>query len=224
VARSGVFTEGASSEGGPSSCCTLSRSSATPTPPGSDASRAGWRAPGTIVEDQFARRGLRGARGPDRPLSRSPMDGLIGAIRDATPASLRPQEPRAHEPAAHLMPLRLAAQSAIGATRAHQPAADPPLCRPRRAGEGRPVTAPGSSGAGTAPATACSWRLRSCCRPALRRRRSRSHVPEPQRRVRSGARWRAVLGAPRAPRIPRRGQLEAAAARASRRSVAWTPS
>jgi Alcohol dehydrogenase GroES-like domain len=111
---------------------------------------------GPVRPPRAARRAWTG-----QALSRSPMDGLIGAIRDATPASLRPQEPRAHEPAAHLMPLRLAAQSAIGATRAHQPAADPPLCRPRRAGEGRPVTAPGSSGAGTAPATACSWRLRS---------------------------------------------------------------
>jgi hypothetical protein len=38
---------------------------------------------GRIVEDQFARRGLRSARGPDMPLSTSPMDGLIGPIRDA---------------------------------------------------------------------------------------------------------------------------------------------
>ena len=38
---------------------------------------------GRIVEDQFARRGLRGARGADMPLSTSPMDGLIGPIRDA---------------------------------------------------------------------------------------------------------------------------------------------
>ena len=38
---------------------------------------------GRIVEDQFARRGLRGTRGADMPLSTSPMDGLIGPIRDA---------------------------------------------------------------------------------------------------------------------------------------------
>src|SRR5680860_64906 len=38
---------------------------------------------GRIVEDQFARRGLRGARGPITPLSTSPMDGLIHPIRDA---------------------------------------------------------------------------------------------------------------------------------------------
>ncbi len=38
---------------------------------------------GRIVEDQFARRGLRGARGADMPLSTSPMDGLISPIRDA---------------------------------------------------------------------------------------------------------------------------------------------
>ncbi|HYN91585.1 MAG TPA: transposase [Thermoleophilaceae bacterium] len=38
---------------------------------------------GRVVEDQFARRGLRGARGSDMPLSTSPMDGLIGPIRDA---------------------------------------------------------------------------------------------------------------------------------------------
>ena len=38
---------------------------------------------GRIVEDQFARRGLRSARGPDMPLSTSPMDGLIGPIRSA---------------------------------------------------------------------------------------------------------------------------------------------
>lgn len=38
---------------------------------------------GRIVEDQFARRGLPGTRGPDTPLSTSPMDGLIMPIRDA---------------------------------------------------------------------------------------------------------------------------------------------
>ena len=38
---------------------------------------------GRIVEDQFARRGLRSARPVDTPLSTSPMDGLIGPIRDA---------------------------------------------------------------------------------------------------------------------------------------------
>lgn len=38
---------------------------------------------GRIVEDQFARRGLRATRGPDMPLSTSPMDGLIRPIRDA---------------------------------------------------------------------------------------------------------------------------------------------
>ena len=38
---------------------------------------------GRIVEDQFARRGLRSARGAHTPLSTSPMDGLIGPIRDA---------------------------------------------------------------------------------------------------------------------------------------------
>jgi hypothetical protein len=38
---------------------------------------------GRIVEDQFARRGLRSARPADMPLSTSPMDGLIGPIRDA---------------------------------------------------------------------------------------------------------------------------------------------
>jgi hypothetical protein len=38
---------------------------------------------GRIVEDQFARRGLRGTRGSDMPLSTSPMDGLIGPIRNA---------------------------------------------------------------------------------------------------------------------------------------------
>ncbi len=37
---------------------------------------------GRIVEDQFTRRGLRSMRGPDMPLSTSPMDGLIGPIRD----------------------------------------------------------------------------------------------------------------------------------------------
>lgn len=38
---------------------------------------------GQIVTDQFARRGLRSTRGPDMPLSTSPMDGLINPIRDA---------------------------------------------------------------------------------------------------------------------------------------------
>ena len=38
---------------------------------------------GRIVEDQFARRGLRAARGPDMPLLTSPMDGLTGPVRDA---------------------------------------------------------------------------------------------------------------------------------------------
>ena len=38
---------------------------------------------GRIVEDQFARRGLRAARGADTPLSTSPMDGLISPVRDA---------------------------------------------------------------------------------------------------------------------------------------------
>jgi len=38
---------------------------------------------GQIVEDQFARRGLRASRGPDMPLSTSPMDGVIHPIRDA---------------------------------------------------------------------------------------------------------------------------------------------
>ena len=38
---------------------------------------------GKIVEDQFARRGLRASRGPGMPLSTSPMDGLIHPIRDA---------------------------------------------------------------------------------------------------------------------------------------------
>ena len=38
---------------------------------------------GRIVEDQFRRRGLRSLRPIDMPLSTSPMDGLIGPIRDA---------------------------------------------------------------------------------------------------------------------------------------------
>jgi hypothetical protein len=38
---------------------------------------------GRIVEGQFARRGLCGERVRDMPLSTSPMDGLIGPIRDA---------------------------------------------------------------------------------------------------------------------------------------------
>jgi hypothetical protein len=38
---------------------------------------------GRIVEDQFARRGLRSSRPADMPLSTSPMDGLIHPIRDA---------------------------------------------------------------------------------------------------------------------------------------------
>jgi hypothetical protein len=38
---------------------------------------------GRIVEDQFRRRGLRSLRPVDVPLSTSPMDGLIGPIRDA---------------------------------------------------------------------------------------------------------------------------------------------
>jgi len=38
---------------------------------------------GRIVEDQFARRGLRATRGADMPLSTSPMDGLVMPIRDA---------------------------------------------------------------------------------------------------------------------------------------------
>jgi len=36
-----------------------------------------------VVEDQFRRRGLRSLRRVDMPLSTSPMDGLIGPIRDA---------------------------------------------------------------------------------------------------------------------------------------------
>lgn len=36
-----------------------------------------------VVEDQFRRRGLRSLRSADTPLSTSPMDGLIGSIRDA---------------------------------------------------------------------------------------------------------------------------------------------
>jgi hypothetical protein len=38
---------------------------------------------GRVVEDQFHRRGLRSQRPADMPLSTSPMDGLIGPIRDA---------------------------------------------------------------------------------------------------------------------------------------------
>lgn len=38
---------------------------------------------GRVVEDQFQRRGLRALRPVDMPLSTSPMDGLIGPIRDA---------------------------------------------------------------------------------------------------------------------------------------------
>jgi hypothetical protein len=38
---------------------------------------------GRVVEDQFRRRGLRSLRPADMPLSTSPMDGLIGPIRDA---------------------------------------------------------------------------------------------------------------------------------------------
>lgn len=38
---------------------------------------------GRVVEDQFRRRGLRSLRAADMPLSTSPMDGLIGPIRDA---------------------------------------------------------------------------------------------------------------------------------------------
>lgn len=38
---------------------------------------------GRVVEDQFRRRGLRGLRPADMPLSTSPMDGLVGPIRDA---------------------------------------------------------------------------------------------------------------------------------------------
>ena len=38
---------------------------------------------GAIVEEQFARRGLRSMRAPDTPLSTSPMDGLTTPIRDA---------------------------------------------------------------------------------------------------------------------------------------------
>jgi hypothetical protein len=36
-----------------------------------------------VVEDQFRRRGLRSLRPIDMPLSTSPVDGLIGPIRDA---------------------------------------------------------------------------------------------------------------------------------------------
>ena len=60
-----------------------SRSSATLTPPTSRGSRRWLDGTGRIVEDQFARRGLRGTRPPDTPLSTSPMDGLIHPIRDA---------------------------------------------------------------------------------------------------------------------------------------------
>jgi hypothetical protein len=42
---------------------------------------------GRVAEDQFRRRGLRSLRPADMPLSTSPMDGLIGPIRDA----LRPR-------------------------------------------------------------------------------------------------------------------------------------
>ena len=38
---------------------------------------------GRVVEDQFRRRGLRSLRAIDMPLSTSPMDGLIGPLRDA---------------------------------------------------------------------------------------------------------------------------------------------
>ena len=38
---------------------------------------------GRVVSDQFRRRGLRSLRPVDMPLSTSPMDGLIGPIRDA---------------------------------------------------------------------------------------------------------------------------------------------
>jgi hypothetical protein len=38
---------------------------------------------GRVVEDQFRRRGLRSLRPTDMPLSTSPVDGLIGPIRDA---------------------------------------------------------------------------------------------------------------------------------------------
>ena len=38
---------------------------------------------GRILEDQFRRRGLRSMRPVDMPLTTSPMDGLIGPIRDA---------------------------------------------------------------------------------------------------------------------------------------------
>jgi Transposase, Mutator family len=38
---------------------------------------------GRVVADQFRRRGLRALRPIDMPLSTSPMDGLIGPIRDA---------------------------------------------------------------------------------------------------------------------------------------------
>jgi len=38
---------------------------------------------GRVIEDQFARRGLRSQRPVDIPLTTSPMDGLIGPIRDA---------------------------------------------------------------------------------------------------------------------------------------------
>lgn len=38
---------------------------------------------GRVVEEQFARRGRRDVRSPHTPLSTSPMDGLIGPIRDA---------------------------------------------------------------------------------------------------------------------------------------------
>jgi hypothetical protein len=38
---------------------------------------------GQVVENQFRRRGLRHLRAVDMPLTTSPMDGLIGPIRDA---------------------------------------------------------------------------------------------------------------------------------------------
>jgi hypothetical protein len=38
---------------------------------------------GRVVEEQFRRRGLRGSRPADMPLTTSPMDGLIAPVRDA---------------------------------------------------------------------------------------------------------------------------------------------
>ena len=38
---------------------------------------------GRVVEEQFRRRGLRGSRPADMPLTTSPMDGLIAPLRDA---------------------------------------------------------------------------------------------------------------------------------------------